>query len=233
VIKKAFTIIELIFIIILIGIMSAVATSYLRDDKLALATYQVLEHIRYTQHLAISEHKFDPKDALYNAHTDKKGPYGRWYYSRWQIWFRTNSNHMLYAIFSDRNRGGNFDYVPMLEAAKDPLTLKVMAYRLSTEVGYQNNEEYNNENFDLTSKYGITNITTVNCNQESLNPSKARIVFDEKGRPYGGISAINDSDAYSYRIKQQCVISMIHESGRRAEITVYPETGYAEITRLD
>lgn len=232
-IKKALTTIELIFIIILIGIMSAVATSYFRDDKLALAAYQVLEHIRYTQHLALSEHKFDPKDEMYSLHPDKKGPYGRWFYSRWQIWFRQNSGHMLYVVFSDRNRGGNFDYVPVLETAKDPLTGKVMGYRFPSEIGYQNGEEYNNENFDLTTKYGITNITTANCNQESGNPSKARIVFDEKGRPYGGISALNDSDAYLYKITQECTINFTHEDGRQAVITIYPETGYAEITRLD
>jgi len=105
-IKKAFTLIELIFIIILIGILSSVAASYFRDDKLALATYQVLEHIRYTQHLAISQHKFTPKDTDYSSNN------GQYHLARWQIRFvdQPGTPYILgYAVYSDADRNRNID----------------------------------------------------------------------------------------------------------------------------
>ncbi len=225
---------EIVLLIVLIAIFAAVLKFANKDDdRLHLATLQVLEHIRYTQHLAMSDNKFDPKDNTYNLHINKKGPNGRWFYSRWQIWFRQNSKHMLYVIFSDKNRGGNFDYVPTLETARDPLTGEVMAHRLPTEIGYKNENEYNNENFDLTAKYGIVDIATKNCNQESISPSKARIVFDEKGRPYGGISALDNKNAYFFRITKECDITFTADTGKTATIRIYPESGYAEILNIE
>ena len=225
---------EIVLVVVLIAIFAAIIKfSSKDDDRLHLATLQVLEHIRYTQHLAMNDDKFDPRDIIYNAHPDKKGLNGRWFYSRWQIWFRQNSKHMLYVIFSDKNHGGNFDYIPVVETAKDPLSGEVMAYRMPTEIGYQNEAEFNNENFDLTAKYGIVNIATKNCNQESISPSKARIVFDDKGRPYGGISALDNKNAYFYRITKECDIIFTADTGKTSTIRVYPESGYAEILNIE
>jgi type II secretory pathway pseudopilin PulG len=232
VIKKAFTIIELIFIIILIGIMSAVATSYFRDDKLALATYQVLEHIRYTQHLAISEHKFDPKDAEYEKISGITTNSGYRNLSWWQIRFgQANDGRVFYSIYTDRDRRGNIDLIHHIEPAIDPLTQKYIMYdpNLAGTGG-----ERQNEDMLLSSKYDIVSISiNGECAPFSTYPTKAELYFDEKGRVYRGAIPMPITALYRYVVTSNCDLTLTHRDGRAAVIRVYPETGYAEITRLD
>lgn len=105
--KKAFTMIELIFVIVVIGILAAVIMPRTGSNKLHEAATQVLSHIRYTQHLAMVDDKFDPNDAT-------------WYREKWQIRFRRNSGASGYVIFSDSIvTQGN---VNNGERAIDPLT---------------------------------------------------------------------------------------------------------------
>ena len=60
--KKAFTMIELIFIIVVVGILAAVAVPQINRNSLVEAADQVAAHIRYTQQLAMNDNKFDPND---------------------------------------------------------------------------------------------------------------------------------------------------------------------------
>jgi len=229
--KKAFTIIELIFIIVLIGIMSSVATAYFRDDKLALATYQVLEHIRYTQHLAISEHKFDPKDQTYNS-AGFTGNSGRYYRAWWQIRFVMQMGGtpqiVGYSVYSDRDRRGNIDRTTHQEAAVNPYD----GLRLNTLIAADSSPDVN-----LMSKYSIDNIAfSTDCQAigfTNIQGDIGAIIFDEKGRPYFGIANNAQNNPYQYRLASNCIITLSGEDDRQAEITVYPETGYAEITRLE
>jgi len=229
--KKAFTLIELIFIIILIGILSSVAASYFRDDKLALATYQVLEHIRYTQHLAISDHKFDPKEQNYAHQTDREEQYvGSYHLSRWKIVFYKKSGIVYYWVYSDRNRKSNCDITSHIEPAIDPLSSELLYYCLPPGC----NATRNNEKLNLTSTYGIKSV--VQTGFTSSLPS-GFLAFDEKGRPYNELETTASADKYEkiykHRITSETNITITGEDDRQAVITVYPETGYAEITRLE
>ncbi len=237
-IKKALTTIELIFIVILIGIMSAVATSYFRDDKLALAAYQVLEHIRYTQHLALSEHKFDPKDVEFKSTpgylASREGMYYRgWWQIRFQSIAPTNAANGLigYSIYSDFDRQGGIDVTNVVNPAINPLDNKW--FRL-----YDNCPNCSEDVF-LDKKYDITNITfSATCQDNgfraaALASTAGVIVFDEKGRPYYGIANNAQNNPYQFLLTANCIITLTGAGGKVAEITIYPETGYAEITRLD
>lgn len=234
-IKRAFTIIELIFIVILIGIMSAVATSYFRDDKLALATYQVLEHIRYTQHLAISDNKFDPKDNYYinyqnGSDGSQKGKFFRaWWQIRFVDWSSGTPPIIGYSIYSDMDREGNIDSTTHKEAAVSPFD----GLRLNAYSGSENSPDVN-----LASKYFIQSVSfSSSCQAVGFTRITSgkigSIAFDEKGRPYYGISDTNNYSPYQYKLVSDCNITLTHQDGREAVITVHPETGYAEITRLD
>lgn len=233
-IKKAFTTIELIFVVILIGIMSAVATSYFRDDKLALAAYQVLEHIRYTQHLALSEHKFDPKDDYYlNTQAGSDGTQtGKYFRSWWQIRFVVQLNGVPkivgYSVYSDRDREGNIDIITHKEAAVNPID----GLRMSSVINNKNSTDTN-----LNSKYDITDISfSANCQAAgftAVQDDVGAIVFDEKGRPYYGIADNVQNNPYQFLLTANCIITLTGTDGKVAEITIYPETGYAEITKLD
>lgn len=232
-IKKAFTLIELIFIIVLIGIMSSVATAYFRDDKLALATYQVLEHIRYAQHLAISEHKFDPKEQGYaNQDGADIATYnGSYHLSRWKIAFNKRGETIYYWVYSDRDRKGNCDVTDHIEPAIDPFDSNLMYYCIPPGCSTTKN----NEKFNLTNKYGIKSIAQSGF-AISL-PGIGLLAFDEKGRPYNQLETTAGANKYEmiykHRLTTETNITITGEDDRQAVITVYPETGYAEITKLE
>ena len=76
--KKAFTLIELIMIIVVVGILAVAVIPRVDRDTLVEATNQVASHVRYTQHLAMLDDKYDPKDP-------------NWYRNRWKITFNNNS----------------------------------------------------------------------------------------------------------------------------------------------
>ena len=57
--KKAFSLIELIFVIVIIGILSSVLVPRFDRPTLIEAAHQIISHIRYTQHLAMVDNKFD------------------------------------------------------------------------------------------------------------------------------------------------------------------------------
>lgn len=60
--KKAFTMIELIMIMVVVGILSIAIIPRIDRDTLLEATNQIVSHIRYTQHLAMMDNKYNPKD---------------------------------------------------------------------------------------------------------------------------------------------------------------------------
>lgn len=241
-IKKAFTIIELIFIIILIGIMSAVATSYFRDDKLALATYQVLEHIRYTQHLAISEHQFDPKDASFKSTSGYLlANEGMYYRGWWQIRFVKQMNGIPpvvgYSIYADTDRQGNIDLVNLKNPAINPSNGFLMTTVLRKPFLDPESEDNNvSREMNMLSVYSVTDIVFSNGCQPSgftnVGDDVGAIIFDEKGRPYYGIANNAQKNPYQYRLTTDCNITLTQDA-KQAIITVHPETGYAEIMRLD
>ena len=55
--KKAFTMLELVVVIVVIGIIAVAALPRINDDHIAEAADQVMSHIRYTQHLAMQDSK--------------------------------------------------------------------------------------------------------------------------------------------------------------------------------
>lgn len=84
--KKAFTMLELIIVIVVIGILAAVVIPRTGSNKAAEAATQLISHIRYAQHLALVDDKFDSTVAT-------------WYENIWQIRFTGNT----YSIVSDDN----------------------------------------------------------------------------------------------------------------------------------
>lgn len=88
--KKAFTMIELIMIIVVVGILATAIIPRVDRNTLLEATDQVASHVRYTQHLAMLDDKYDPKDS-------------NWYRNRWKITFNNNS----YSITSGNTNAKN------------------------------------------------------------------------------------------------------------------------------
>ena len=89
--KKAFTMMEIIIVIVVIGILAAVVIPRTGSNQLAEAAVQLISHIRYTQHLAVVDDKFDANEA-------------KWHQRRWILRFQEN---LVYTSISPNNSYNN------------------------------------------------------------------------------------------------------------------------------
>ncbi|WP_457745161.1 type II secretion system protein [Sulfurimonas sp.] len=214
--KKAFTLLELIFVIVVVGILSAILMPKTKINPLQEAAVQVLSHIRYVQHLAVVNDKFDAQDR-------------NWYKKRWQILFGNNvnsNNQWAYTIFSDTSGQSSGD-ANEKEIAVNPINPKQRmtgGYTGSAALDYNAVGFVGMKKLNLGSSYGITNITFSGCGQ--------RIAFDYIGRPMQGDQSTM-SGAYhagtDRLLKADCVITLMHNTDI-VTINIKPETGYASIT---
>ena len=199
--RFAFTMLELVFVIIVIGILAVLAMPNFNRNSLGEAAEQVANHIRYTQHLAMVNDVYNPT-------------LSDWHDARPQISFRTcNSGGNYYYVGSDSNYNGG--HIAEDESAVDPLN-STSLYWVNTQC---NPTAYPNRNKNLLLKdtYGITNVAS-SCG--------ATISFDSMGRPYDTFSTVN---SYSGQLQNPCVITLTHLDGT-ATITIEPETGYVSVT---
>ena len=213
--KKAFTLLELIFVVIIIGIIMSIIVSNPKDTKLREAAIQLISHIRYTQHLAMIDDKF--------AVNDEKA---KWYKARWQIIFTNgvptaNSAGLPgYTIFSDF-MGKRTGHPDREEIALDPLSQQIITSGVTKSVRLDSKNVYQKANLGKT--YGITDIAiSGGCNKGN------RISFDYLGRPLTGNLSSYDS---SYRSKKNlisspCNITLTDSNAQTVTIIIEEETGY-------
>lgn len=60
--KKAFTLLEIIFVVLVIGIISVVLVPKFNSIIVSEKVIKLIAKIRYTQHLAIIDNKYDTSD---------------------------------------------------------------------------------------------------------------------------------------------------------------------------
>jgi len=220
---KAFTILELLVVILLISILSVMVAQRLPDDHLRTAADQVISHIRYTQHLAMIDNKYDPEVE-------------DWYKERWQIFFSKSSDTELgdawaYTIFSD-----DFTHTGKPDPSEIAVNPEDHTKRLTG--GYTSGAsgiEYSDENatkaLNIGRQYGIADVVFTNCGSTAK-----RIAFDSTGRPYHG-DLSNATSPYDKLLTTQCQISLCLTSCNTAQedekitIAVEAETGYVHILR--
>lgn len=208
--KKAFTMMELIFVLIVIGILAAIIMPEMKSNNLREAAIQVISHIRYTQHLAMVDDKFDSKDA-------------NWYKKRWQIQFNKTieaKDIWSYTIYSDETLSGNANGVK--EIARNPQNSK--QYMSGGAAGFISlNDIKRNKKMALNETYDIKDVSFLGgC------AAARRITFDHLGRPLFGDPSTANS-AYQRIITNRCTIRLTHSSGDIVDIAVERETGYAHI----
>lgn len=212
--RFAFTMMELVFVIVVLGILAALALPRMERDLRQEAGDNILSAIRYTQHLAIN----DDKHSLTSPN---------WQRALWQIRFTTNNR---YSIWSDIDMAGDIDIVNPIEPAVDPLTGK----NLHSPDAIQDANE--SPDIFLGLKYGINNIAITGCANPngSVQSAALSIAFDNFGRPFRGISpsgagagATNNYDRY---VISNCTLTFQSPSfSTDLVIQVNRETGYAFI----
>jgi len=229
--KKAFTLLELLFVIIIIGILSAAIIPRSKSDSLREAAIQVVSHIRYTQHLAMVDDKYDTSDS-------------KWYQGRWQIVFANDSNYTdhqpAYTIFSDKpstsgNYGGDAVEAEIAKNPENPEQIMTGGYGSSSATNYTKDGFKGMKKLNLGHSYGITSITLSNeC--DGRNNNSMRISFDYLGRPFQGnanslsgpYTSASDTLTENRLIKKNCAITLSDSEGN-VTIIITPETGYTYI----
>ena len=242
--KKAFTMLELVFVIVVVGILSYFAASGFQRNTLREAADQVMSHIRYTQHLAMQDDKFVPSPEMSSevGLAAKTLEAQNWYKGRWNIFFSTTANNTIsYSIISDStksnydgNPNANFNS-PYSEVAADPLD--PTHYLIGTTyTSFDNDKDrYINKKLDLKATYGIIGLSISGGNTGS---NATRIIFDTLGRPYrGGIPLLNSSTdrlAMSRITIKLCTAACTNPQNtanntQELVIAIEPETGYTHI----
>ncbi len=212
--KKAFTLLELVLVVTIAGILSLASVVQLKDRSLRQAAEQILFHIRYTQHLAMADARFDLSQ--------------EWYKTRWQLLFSNcggTKEICAYSVFSDWTgmHTGNPD--PQ-ELAINPLNRNQL---LTGGMGGNRIIKYYDKEatkqLNIGQKYQIKKVRMNHCGSTAK-----RIAFDHLGRPVMGNLRTMKSPYQKRRLlKRRCEIQLIHQDNRHISIAIEPETGYAYI----
>ena len=189
--KKAFTMLEMVFVVVMLGVMAVVAVMYIPQTKLQQAADYMIQNLKYAKSLAQTDDRyFAMRDSSINNYSDQQAQY--WQAGMWQVQFHfgggvTKNSYSVYADTARPNAATtNFDGRPMSGdlIAKDPQNKTCLS-------GYsQNNlpsECENNISKDvrLEETYDVVfdNITLPDTCKET---NTARVYFDNDGMPYCG-----------------------------------------------
>ena len=146
--KHAFTLIELIIIVILIGILAVSVSPVFRRDTLIPATNQVLDHIRYTQQLALNQDMFVPSADFSSYPRSFPNDYQRkkdaqqWFKKWWRIQFHDNNSYSVYSDHPSNSESNYYDLKPDRydRVARDPLSGLYIVGDLGSTTAYYDNE---------------------------------------------------------------------------------------------
>jgi len=202
--RSAFTMLELVFVIVVLGILAALAMPRMERDLNQEAADNVLSAIRYTQHLALTDnkHKYNKKN---------------WQNALWQIRFKnTATNGWSYTIASNTNAGTNLSDD---EAAIDPANGKL----------FHDTVTDGSPNVFIEKLYGIDNIIFNDCKGKG-NDLSQHIAFDNLGRPHRGVTTGDTYDYRTYVENKNCQITFSSPSfDNDFSIVIEKETGYTYI----
>ena len=237
--KYAFTMLELVFVIVVAGILTAAIVPRFDRNNLQEAADQIISHIRYTRHLAMIDDKFTANDS-------------KWFKGRWTISFYKNltftsarctnghyQNIWAYTIFSDTP---TYQGKPtMKEMARDPINQDQLL-----SGGYNNtlcidNAENTDDNQSIKSmrlreKYGIKDMKFSGGCRSNVR----HLSFDYLGRPFNSLPSHTayelSSSGYHNLLTTKCIIDICtvsdcNNAGSDEKITIAiePETGYTHI----
>ena len=100
--KKAFSLLEIVLVLSILGVILTFANFDLRQDKLSEGARSILNDILYTRNLALMQSSFRTNEL---NHAKRE-----WYKSRWQLYFinsAATNYEQTYTIFLDKNGDGN------------------------------------------------------------------------------------------------------------------------------
>ena len=218
--RTAFTMLELVMVIVVLGILASLAMPRLERDLRQEAIDTILSNIRYTQHLALTDnkHMFD------NAQWQR-----RW----WRIVFSTctTGTDLFFMVGSDDDMTGSNDaFFAQTEAALDPRSGKALFWtngqNCSGDAASRPAMNASSEDIFISKKFGITNVVSGGSCGNTPN-SRGHIAFDNFGRPHFGAFSNSAQPNYASLINAVCTFTFTLSDGNNFTINIQPETGHA------
>jgi len=224
--KNAFSMLELVFVIVIIGILAATIIPQTKTNPLQEAAVQLASHIKYTQHLAMMDDRYD------SSNIDSNGTV-KWYKERWQLVFSNNENtdHQLgYTIFSDHkdDSTGEPNIDEIAKNPQNPNQLMSGGYTGTVKLKIGHSDFMGMKKLNIGKTYAVISVTfSDSC--DGSNGSATRISFDHLGRPFEGKQSSMHSP-YNIGVEQRliqttCTIKL-SDSSDSVDINIEPETGY-------
>ena len=205
--KKSFSLIELIFILILLSTILSYILPKNEVSKIKLAKQQLLNHLKYTRYIAMVDNKYKEGDIY-------------WHKKLWNIKFlncNKDNKGIYYVIYSNTIKPYRWN-ISKTETLIDPFTNN---YIYSTSKCQQDSLYDKSKYVLLSNYYGIEKII-ISCNNTS---SLGQIYFDNNGIAYSYID--NNYDYFEeYRIKNNCLIKLYDKYNKEENITIEGNTGY-------
>jgi len=201
--------IELVFVILVVGLLAALAIPRMERDIRQEAAANIVSALRYAKHMALVDDVSDPTDP-------------NWQRGFWRFGFEgCSDNGLFYYVGSDKDFQGDIDGN---ETVPDPANGLPMMGDNSAPCEHQVNNGAS-PNIFVSKLYGIVDANFTNCGS-----SGARYVgFDRLGRPHGGFAGNTGSSSpdYSTVLSNDCIITL-HFSDDNLEdlnITIEKQTG--------
>ena len=197
--RRSFSLLELIFVIVIVAIISSQIIPKSTISKLNLAVDKIILNLNYTRYIAHIDNKYDIED-------------DQWKKKLWTLKFQRCSSSvggLYYVIYSDES--GGTAHFKKSETLKDPLSLKYL-YSTSSCINSYDTSKY----ILLTKEYGVTKVE-VSCN---TTDAIGQISFGYDGRIYSQLGS-NPKE-----ILNRCEIKLYDITGDFRTITIEPKTGY-------
>lgn len=198
---------EFVFVIVVAAILSISLIPNFERDNAGEAAYQLARHLRLTQHLALMEDRVNDPDAA------------RWKATLWRMSFYSPSGKECYMVYADRDANGGNPGAD--ERAIDPLTKRYVWGNTTCD---GTNPEVNDDVL-LTKSFAVSAVTVCGGN------GAKHIAFDNLGRP-GRVSLSGGNGTFT-PLTSTCVISISTSNSHTAEVSVFPETGFVKVTKID
>ena len=198
--KKSFTLLELIFTIVIIAIVSSIIIPKPQYSNLDQAAQRIILYLKHIRYLALVDNKY----SLTN---------NEWFKARWTLKFQNCSNDedgLYFVVYSDES--GGTAHFKKSECAKDPITSKYL-YSSSSCISKKDESKY----ILLTKEYGITRVA-MTCNETS---TIGKISFGERGNIYSLIGTLADNI-----LTETCYIKLFDKDGKFVKIAIEPQTGF-------
>lgn len=226
--KNAFSLLELAFVIVILGVVLGVAKFYFVADKnLALAAKQIQNDLAYTRNLALMQAAFRAFDT--GVAKDE------WFKARWQVYFirskSATNDEQTYTIFLDKNGDGNANLGKNelnldREIAVDILNAKKLMNSGQSGV-ISKDDERANARFNIEQKFGVKAVEF-----KGACAGATRVIFDEFGRLYSPLKNANAPyEKLLFHKNAPCIIRLKNAQEQSICIVLDTLSGYAFVPK--